>query len=256
MHTKEQLIEHISSIGIEPNDRVLIHSSMKAIGSVEGGVDTVLDAFMKYLSDGLLIFPTHTWQEWNNKDHLFNPETEPSCVGILSEHFRKRKGVIRSWHPTHSVAAMGKEAAEYVKGEEKTHTPCPRNGCWGRLYDIRAKILFLGAPLKTNTYLHSVEEWYDVPDRIAEAATHYHIQVPGLELINCYQNRHHSSLGDVSRYYGKFEEIFMESGIARKGMIGSARSICCDAKDMADLVGKHLERFPELFNDSNPPPPL
>ena len=45
MFTKEQLKEQIRQMGIQPNDTVLIHTSMKAIGEVEGGADTVIDAF-------------------------------------------------------------------------------------------------------------------------------------------------------------------------------------------------------------------
>jgi hypothetical protein len=37
---------------------------MKSIGAVDGGADTVLDAFIEHIvldGDGLLLFPTHTW---------------------------------------------------------------------------------------------------------------------------------------------------------------------------------------------------
>ena len=40
---------------IEPSDTIMMHSSMKAIGDVEGGADTVLDALSEYLAEGLLV---------------------------------------------------------------------------------------------------------------------------------------------------------------------------------------------------------
>src|SRR5690554_8160890 len=105
MFTKEELKEQIAALGIQPTDTLLIHSSMKAVGEVEGGADTVLDAFSEYLKEGLLILPTHTWAQMNSEYNVFDVVNEPSCVGILTELFRKRPGVVRSWHPTHSVAA-------------------------------------------------------------------------------------------------------------------------------------------------------
>src|SRR5690625_1191242 len=107
MYSKDDLKQHIKKLGISPTDTLLIHSSMKAVGDVEGGADTVLDAFSELLTRGLLILPTHTWAQMNVEYNIFDVQNEPSCVGILTEIFRKRPGVLRSWHPTHSVAALG-----------------------------------------------------------------------------------------------------------------------------------------------------
>ena len=74
---------------------------------------------------------------------VYDPNTEEGCVGIIPNVFSKREGVVRSLHPTHSMAVWGKDAAEYIKGEENCTTPCPPGGCWDRLRDINAKILLL-----------------------------------------------------------------------------------------------------------------
>ena len=63
--TKKELQTQLSEMGLRPDDTLLMHSSMKAIGDVEGGADTVLDALMEYFSDGLLLLPTHTWASIN-----------------------------------------------------------------------------------------------------------------------------------------------------------------------------------------------
>jgi aminoglycoside 3-N-acetyltransferase len=247
VHTFASLVEDLARLGIRTDDRLLVHSSMKAIGPVDGGADTVLDALQRAVARGLLLLPTHTWQEWNNRDAIFDPRTEPSCVGILGELFRKRPDVIRSLHPTHSIAGIGAEAEAFLADEERTRTPCPRHGCWGRLYDIRARILFLGAPLRTNTFLHSVEEWHEIPDRLATRATLFRIRLADGSLLDCPQFRHHSSQGDVSRHYAKAESELLARGIAREGRIGDARAVLCDAREMADLVGEHLRRDPHYF---------
>ncbi|NLJ74306.1 MAG: AAC(3) family N-acetyltransferase [Firmicutes bacterium] len=254
MYTKQDLLEHIEAIGVEPEDTLLIHSSMKAIGEVENGADTVLDAFIEYLADGLLIFPTHTWRQMNNEYNVFDVVNEPSCVGILTNLFMKRPGVIRSWHPTHSVAALGRDAAQYTAGEERFDTPCPREGCWGKLYDRDAKILFLGASTTRNTIIHGVEEWANIPNRLTEGHQYFKILTPDGRLIDRPMKRHSSPVPDISQHYGKLEEPLLHIGAAKKGKIGDAVSVLIEVVPMVDLTMEFLRRDPDLFIDNEPIP--
>ena len=254
MYTKTDLINYIAAIGIKPDATLLVHSSMKSIGEVEDGADTVLDAFIEHMKPGLLIFPTHTWAQMNDEYHVFNPLKEPSCVGLLSNLFFKRPGVVRSWHPTHSVAALGQDADSYTEGEEQWDTPCPRQGCWGKLYDRKAKILFLGCSLRSNTFLHGVEEWNHVPLRLADKYQYLKIITPNGQEIDRPLYRHHNPLCDVSENYGKMEAPFMHAGVAKKGLIGDAISILCDAVGMAYLTTCFLQSNPNLFGDNTPVP--
>ncbi len=48
MYTKEELKQQLRNVGLTGKETILIHSSMKAIGEVEGGADIVLDAWMEY----------------------------------------------------------------------------------------------------------------------------------------------------------------------------------------------------------------
>jgi len=254
MYTKQDLLNAIIEIGIKPDDTLLIHSSYTAIGEVQGGADTVLDVFTEYLQDdGLLILPTHSWAHIGKENPLYDPETEPSCVGYLTNLFMKRPGVIRSLHPTHSVAAIGKDAVDYTSGEEYSDTPCPRKGCWGKLYDRKAKILFLGCTMKRNTYLHGVEEWNEIPDRVDEEITVvYQIKMPDGSLRELPSHRHHcSTSNDVSFNYDRVQPTFAKNNAIKFGKIGRADSILGDAVMMADIVTQLLKRNPHIFEDYN-----
>lgn len=254
MYTKKDIIDHIINLGIKKEETLLIHSSMKAIGEVEGGADTVLDAFMEYMKDGLLIFPTHTWAQMNDEYRVFYVPTEPSCVGVLTNQFLKRQGVIRSWHPTHSVAAFGSDAMQYTSGEEFSDTPCPRTGCWGKLYDRKANILFLGCSPKKNTYLHGVEEWNQIENRLTEFYRPYQIMTPDGNLIERPMRGHHNPIGDISQNYDKMMVPFLHHGIAKEGQIGDAKCYLCDAVGMAELTSSYLQRDPDLFLNGDPIP--
>ena len=143
MLTKHDVFKLLESFGIRHDDVVTMHSSLREVGPIEGGADGLLDALKEYLCDGLLLIPTHTWAVVNAANPHFDVRETVPNIGTLSRVAAFRKDAIRSLHPTHSVAVYGNGAEEYIKGEENCTTPCPPNGCWGRLKDINAKILLI-----------------------------------------------------------------------------------------------------------------
>jgi len=253
-HTKASLLADLRTLGIDPNGTLLVHSSYKSIGDVDGGPDTVLDALCEYMKDGLLILPTHTWRQMSETYTVFDSRTEPSCIGYLPNRFCERAGVIRSLHPTHSVAAIGADAESFVQGEELTTSPCPRHGCWGKLYDRRATILFLGCTLKCNTYLHGVEEWVDTPNRLNPVSQDFTVIDRNGTAYTVPQHRHHTwdPVVDPSEHYDKMEPLFLKGGAIRYGTFGDARCIVGDAVKMADITTPYLLDNPHLFDDDTP----
>lgn len=250
MYTKEDLKEHLKTLGIDPKGTLLVHSSMKSIGEVEGGADTVLDALSEYMSDGLLVLPTHTWDRINANNPRYYVDETPSCVGILTELFRKRPGVIRSWHPTHSVAALGKDAEDFVAGDEKCDTPCARNSAWGKLLDRKATIIFIGVDLRRNTYIHGIEEWADVPGRLTDDHEQLYTVLPDGTEISV-PSRRHCGL-PWSEHYWKVENLFLKKGIMHMGKLGDATVRVCDAEGMANLLLEMLKVNPDIFSDNQP----
>ena len=109
----------------------------------------------------------------------------PVCVGILPELFRKRAGVRRSLHLTHSVAAIGRGAEEFLAGEENVTTPCPAGGVYHRLYTRGAQIMLIGVNFTRNTYIHGVEEWEHVPGTLTEGTQ-------DLYVVDYEGKRHHT----------------------------------------------------------------
>ena len=93
MHTKISLENDLKNMGLRPQDTVLMHSSMKAIGSVEGGADTVLDALCDYFAPGLVMLPALTWTVANMDDPVFDVRgtaavvyEAPRCGAFLASH--------------------------------------------------------------------------------------------------------------------------------------------------------------------------
>jgi aminoglycoside 3-N-acetyltransferase len=242
------LTEDFINLGIKPDDNVLIHSSMKSIGEVEGGADTVLDVFIEYLAEkGNIVLPTHSWSKINAEYNTFDPENEPSCVGILPEIFRKRKGVLRSLHPTHSVAIMGKDSVDFVKDEHLINTPCGRTGCWGKFLDMDFKIIFLGCSTQCNTYLHGVEEWLIVPDRLTDGYENLKIIMPDKTVFDRPMRRHYNKIGNISDNYDKIQPYMQERGLVAAGKFGDADCYVERAVDIYNVTAELLKENMDFF---------
>lgn len=254
-YTQQQLEADLKNLGVSPRRPLLVHSSMRSVGPVLGGAETVLNALLSVMEGGLLIFPTHTWSSIKHANPIFDPMTEPCCVGILPELFRKRTGVVRSAHPTHSVAAHGPGSKEMTSSATAFDTPCPRGGFFGKLVDQRGQILFLGCPITKNTLIHAVEEWEDIPDRLETVPKPLKIRLENGELQDCPMRGHFSSHGDVSRFYGKLLEPFRFFGIVSEGRVGDAHCVLGDAEKMAKIAAMLLKKDPELFSNDRAVPP-
>lgn len=249
-YRKEDFIKDLENMGLDRRDALMVHSSFKSVGEVEGGADTVVDALMEYFSEGLLMMPTHTWKQMGEQYPVFNPQTEEACVGIIPNRFRIREGVVRSLHPTHSIAAYGKDAAEYVKGEELLKTPCAPNGCWGRLADINAKILLLGVTHIRNTYIHAIEEIYDVPGRLTEKPVLFYVEMPDGNQKEVPMHRHYSpKTPHISESFDKMLAGYFAAGACKEVAFGDAKCILCDAKKLLEVTGKILTKEPGCFLD-------
>ncbi len=247
-YTKADLKRQLQDMGLKPTDVIMVHSSMKAIGHVEGGADTVVDAFMEYFSKGLFMTPTHTWKQMGADYPKFDPKTEPACVGIIPNVFMEREHVFRSFHPTHSVAAYGPGAEEYVKGEEYLTTPCAPKGCWGRLLTAKAKILLVGVTHARNTYIHAVEEMLDVSERLTEKPVEFQVKLPDGSWQKVNMHRHYNPTTDhISESFDLLMEGYFETGAAKKVTFGDAQCILCDAEKIYEVTKKVAQHNINFF---------
>ncbi len=153
--TAEILRGSLEALGVKAGDLVLVHSSLSSFGYVEGGADTVIDAFLTLLTpDGTLVMPTLSQKSFESALEDWSMD-RPSDVGLITETFRKRPGVLRSDQETHSVCASGKLAYELTR-EHKGYGPrfgpysewaFSESSPWQKMYEHHAKVVFLGVDL-------------------------------------------------------------------------------------------------------------
>ena len=148
----------MAPMGIKKGDALLVHSSFKSLGGVEGGIETLIAALKDTVSAaGTLMLPTFTFRYVNKENPIFNIKETPSCVGMIPEVFRHSDGVVRSLHPTHSLAVWGKDKQWYIKDHINDNTCLGINSPMYKLKERHGKVLLLGCKLARNTILHGLE---------------------------------------------------------------------------------------------------
>lgn len=245
MVTKQDVFRMMEGFGIRRDAKVTMHTSLKAIGEIEGGADGLIDAFCEYLCDGLFIVPTHTWANVNKDNPYYDVKTTVPCIGTLPTIAAFRKDAKRSLHPTHSLAVFGREAEAYIRGEERHDTPAPTCGALSRLYDEDGKILLVGVGHEKNTYLHAVDERLNIPNRIhPETYTVTIVDENGKKMQSPPFHTHHTEGldGGCSDYYPNYKKAFEILGGVTYGKLGNAVVYCCDARKITDIAAKIWER--------------
>lgn len=153
------LRKDLSELGLCKGDSVMMHSSYKSLGGVEGGIETLVSAILSVIGDsGTLLVPTLTYKFVTVDNPVFDYLNTPSCVGAVSEYVRNMEGSMRSIHPTHSVSAIGRLADYYTAGHENDRTPCGENSPFRKNIESGGKVLMLGCDVAYNTTFHAIEE--------------------------------------------------------------------------------------------------
>lgn len=260
MFTKSELHAQLREMGVHPSDTVLMHTSMKAIGEVEGGAEGFLEAMIGYFAeDGLLIVPTHTWARAYDKNYIgptLEMDSPYTCIGLIPSLAAAHPMAHRSLHATHSVAVFGKGAEDYIAGEVLIDTFTSPRGCYGKLYERKGKVLLVGVGHNRNTYLHSCEERMGVPNRLSKEPFPTSIRLRSGDIIDRPLHGHLAQgCSDVSAHYPKFEPAFRLAGGIKDGYIGDAKTQFCDCVTMCHVMRVIHEAHPaELCFDDVPLP--
>lgn len=241
-HDKISLNKDLRALGLGPGDWVLVHSSMKSLGWVEGGPEAVIQALIDAVSpDGMLLFPLFV----RAKQEIVDLSREPTYLGLLPETFRGWPGVERSPHPTHSVGVLGPRAAEVAeshRGKTSVGRGSPlhvlaRNGGW---------VLHLGVNFNTSTILHLAEVLADVP--------YLDLAYPGYDVPLTARAADGSLVtteprevpGDSAMFYLVQEEM-QRRGLLRCGKVGDADSVMARAAQMLEVAVPMMREDPAQF---------
>lgn len=149
-YSKEDLITDLVALGVKKGDLLNVKVSMKSIGQVEGGADTLIDALLSAVGDTGTIFCDAFVRSFPSSKVRRNPQAyittqeTPSYAGAFVNAMVKHPLAKRSSHPIHKFVAIGKHADWVLE-----HTASSQNySVLFKLIDNNAKNLKIGLPEK------------------------------------------------------------------------------------------------------------
>jgi aminoglycoside 3-N-acetyltransferase len=169
MLTKNDLVIGFKKTGLTAGDVVLVHSSYKSLGQVDGGPQAVVDALLEVITPiGTLIIPTFNFNF--NKGEPWDVRTTPSHMGVLTEIVRLNPESRRVFHPFYSFAIMGKLKDELTKVRYKdSYGP---DSIFMQLRKMDAKVMVIGLSYTHSmTFFHHIEQMEGVDYRFIKKFT-------------------------------------------------------------------------------------
>lgn len=239
-YTKEELLCQLAEMNVPRDTIVLMHSSLRLIGKVEGGAATILDAMIDYCTadGGLFCVPTHTWANLK-KEITLDMSDSTTCLGAFSNIAAADERGVRSQNPTHSMTVFGdrQRALAFIRDELRVGSGTAPESCYGKLYREGGCVLLVGVAHNRNTYLHCVEELLGMPNRLTAEPREVTVRLASGQQITTRMRTHHTDFtNDVSTRFPKYETAFRYHGAITDGFLGHAPAQCCDARIMKETM--------------------
>lgn len=184
VHDVDCLATDLSELGLPRDGDLLVHISMRQIGWIEGGAQTLIVALREVAGeDCTIVVPTHTTinsptsrafrtrtegmtdrevDDFVRQLSGFDPNHLASEMGMLADYVLQRDDAVRSAHPLVSFAALGSRAAGLMAVHE-LESHLGNESPLGALYETDASILLLGVGYDACSALHLAEYRLDGP---------------------------------------------------------------------------------------------
>jgi aminoglycoside 3-N-acetyltransferase len=233
----------------------MLHTSVKAVGPVLGGPNTIIQSLLDVLTaDGTLMMYAG-WQDLPDFLDELSPEEaahyrahhppfDPATAravrenSVLAEFLRTWPGAQRSLNAECSMMAVGAQAA-WITADHPLNFGYGAGSPLEKLNEVGGQVLLLGSPLDTVTLLHYAENRAHMRHK---NYVHYSYpvlregQVIWLEVDDLDSGEHHADY--------TFEQIvgaYLATGKGQRGAVGQAASYLLDAADLTAYAVAWLE---------------
>ena len=243
-----QITEDLKTLGLENGDSVVVHSSYKSVGLVDGGPHAVIESLMEtVLPDGALLFPNlnipHEFTKGAPPLFDLKKDSVKNKTGIIPEVFKFEYAEHFSMHPTHSMMGIGEKASDILKDHDKAGVPCGKGTPWEKNAFCGGKILLIGVGQNSNTTCHSTEEQIENPYKLSADIIDGIVAVDGKEIV--VPSRLH-----LWKYNADFNIINAEleaRDYMKTGRVGNADALLIDAAAFIELCLDKMRHDKEYF---------
>ena len=235
----EKLEEALAGLGLKAADTVLVHSGFSRFNGFTGTPEDVIAVLRSIVgNDGNLLMMSMPYggssQRYADSGKIFDVKKTPSSLGIISETFRRRDGVVRSANPLHPILAEGPMAKWLLSDHETLRYSCGRRSPFARFKNLNGKFLFFDAVFRSLTFVHFVEDYYKdkLPVPLCGAdPVQLSIRMPNGSMSSSSQYLF-SAQARERRNFGNIENTMIASGRLIRDKIGNTSLLYTTAKDV------------------------
>ena len=239
------LVRDLVGIGVRRGDLLMVHSSLRSIGFVKAGPETVVEALLRAVGpEGTLVVPTFTYPFTQDPTFVFDPAHTPSGMGAISEAARRRPEARRSIHLAHSVAAIGPlaETIATAGGASAWDADSPMR----QVFDRNGRYLLLGVPYQNLTAMHLCEVWLGLPYRKARISEGL-MRHPDGSCTPLVSIGTPPLPGHPGSDYNRLGQRMEDAGLVTLGSVGNAVARLLDARDLRTTARDLARQDPHGF---------
>lgn len=164
--TTEDLVAEIDRRLDDDWDILMVHSSVNGLEpTYQGSALELLQALVSYCGpERTLVMPAFYFGESGEgareslkKNPRFDLRRTPSQMGLLTELFRRSRGVVQSRHPVYRIAALGPLAQELTRHHENAPSGMGPDTPFDFMARHNAQVLGIGKTFQVMTQVHHVE---------------------------------------------------------------------------------------------------
>lgn len=250
----------LHSLGVCTGDTVMLHSAFGARYGFGGTIDDLTRTFLEAIGpSGNLLMVSLPYRS-SSLDYLgalecFDVRKTPSMMGLVSEYFRRRAGVLRSLNPSHPVLACGSDAEAIVAGHEDCPYPCGPGTPFEKLAALDGKVIFFNVPFATFTFFHHIEHLVS-PQMPFPLYTEQPLKVAVIDRNGSRRTVHTYAFSREAirrRRFEVFEHELRRRGLIRGCRVGASRLEIVRLRDTVECA-RDMMRHGQYFHDFDEAP--
>lgn len=228
----------LETLGLGPGDVVMVHASLRAMGSPPPRAEHLLHAIQAAIGPSGTMLMVLAADEDEPFDAL-HTEVDVEDMGVLAEVFRTQDGVAVSDHPACRFAARGPDSGFLLH-------PCPIHDYYGpgstldRLVQLDGKVLRLGAPLDTLTLTHFAEYQAQIQDKL-RVTRHYALATGQTLSVNSLDDTDGIRRWSEGDYFPQILVDYLAAGHGQRGPVAACEAELLSAPHFLDYAVSWLE---------------
>lgn len=246
MYSYQEVLAGFRQIPLTDSRIVLVHSSYKSLGGVEGGAEAVIDALLEWVgSDGTVLLPNFNFQSWT-ETHYFDVRETLSNMGIIGELGRLRPEARRTPHPIYSFTALGKLQETFAACDDvEAYGP---NSVFALFHKLNGLNVSIGLHWNSTFSMHHYVEYNTGCDyrRVKNFSGIYvgYDNEPKIKIYSMFVRNDSRVITDI---FPGMNELF-DVGIIKAVSVGACKVHYCPANDFFDHMSVIVREHPEKLH--------